>query len=436
MEQIIFERVAGLDVHKKTVVACRRILNQDRLVSEETKTFATMTRDLLSLSDWLAEWEITHVAMESTGEYWKPIYNILEGSFTVFLVNAKHVKHVPARKTDVKDAEWLAKLMQLGLLKASFIPEKPQRDLRDLTRERKSLTRERTRVANRIQKVLENANVKLASVASDILGVSGRRMLQALVDGETDVMKMADMAKGRMRNKLPELQQALNGRVDAHHRFLLAQHLQHIDFLDSQITAMDQKIVQIIDEMSQPEEVNDSDGDAGDAGDDALTWQKAVDLLDTIPGIDKRAAEMILAEIGIDMSRFPSANHLAAWAGVAPGNHQSGGRRYSGRTKKGNRTLRSLLTQVAWAAKRTKNTYLSTLYRRIAARRGRKRAVIAVAHSILVSIYHMLSRQQEYHDLGADYFDKRRKENKVDYLTRQLRKLGYQVQLDPLPDAA
>lgn len=433
MEQIIFERVAGLDVHKRTVVACRRILTKDHLVSEETKTFATMTQDLLSLSDWLTECEITHVAMESTGEYWKPIYNILEGNFTVFLVNAKHVKHVPARKTDVKDAEWLAQLMQLGLLNASFIPEKPQRDLRDLTRERKALIRERTRVANRIQKVLENANIKLASVASDILGVSGRQMLQALADGETDVMQMADLAKGRLRNKRSELQQALNGRVDAHHRFLLAQHLQHIDFLDSQITTMDQKIVERIDAMSQPEEVNDSDDDAGD---DSLTWQKAVELLDTIPGVDQRAAEMILAEIGIDMSRFPSANHLAAWAGVAPGNHQSGGKRYSGRTKKGNRTLRSLLTQVAWAAKRTKNTYLSALYRRIAARRGKKRATIAVAHAILVSIYHMLSRQQEYHDLGADYFDNRRKESKVDYLTRQLRRLGYQVQLDPLPIAA
>ena len=433
MEQIIFERVAGLDVHKRTVVACRRILTKDHLVSEETKTFATMTQDLLSLSDWLTECEITHVAMESTGEYSKPIYNILEGNFTVFLVNAKHVKHVPARKTDVKDAEWLAQLMQLGLLNASFIPEKPQRDLRDLTRERKALIRERTRVANRIQKVLENANIKLASVASDILGVSGRQMLQALADGETDVMQMADLAKGRLRNKRSELQQALNGRVDAHHRFLLAQHLQHIDFLDSQITTMDQKIVERIDAMSQPEEVNDSDDDAGD---DSLTWQKAVELLDTIPGVDQRAAEMILAEIGIDMSRFPSANHLAAWAGVAPGNHQSGGKRYSGRTKKGNRTLRSLLTQVAWAAKRTKNTYLSALYRRIAARRGKKRATIAVAHAILVSIYHMLSRQQEYHDLGADYFDNRRKESKVDYLTRQLRRLGYQVQLDPLPIAA
>jgi len=299
MEQIIFERVAGLDVHKRTVVACRRILTEDHLVSAETKTFTTMTHDLLALSDWLMEWEITHVAMESTGEYWKPIYNILEGAFTVFLVNAKHVKHVPARKTDVKDAEWLAQLMQLGLLNASFIPEKPQRDLRDLTRERKALIRERTRVANRIQKVLENANIKLASVASDILGVSGRRMLQALIDGETDVQKMAELAKGRLRNKRSALQQALNGRVDAHHRFLLAQHLHHIDFLDSQIAAMDQEIVQRIDAMSQQQD-DDSDGGAGEA---MLTWQKAVELLDTIPGVDQRAAEMLLAEIGIDMSQ-------------------------------------------------------------------------------------------------------------------------------------
>jgi transposase len=372
--------------------------------------------------------------MESTGEYWKPIYNILEGNFTIYLVNAKHVKHVPARKTDVKDAEWLAKLMQLGLLNASFIPEKPQRDLRDLTRERKALIRERTRIANRIQKVLENANIKLSSVASDILGVSGRKMLQALVDGETEAERLAELAKGRLRNKLPELRRALTGRVNAHHRFLLAQHLAHIDFIDEQIAAMDAEIIRRIEAMSETSEDDDERGADGDG--DTLTWRKAVDLLDTIPGVDRRAAEMILAEIGIDMSRFPSASHLAAWAGVAPGNHQSGGKHYSGRTKKGNKTLRSLLTQVAWAAKRTKNTYLAALYRRIAARRGKKRATIAVAHSILVSIYYMLLRQQPYQYLGDDYFDRRRKESKIDYLTRQLRKLGYQVQLDPLPIAA
>ena len=434
MEEIIFPRSAGLDVHKKTVVACRRILTAENEVIYETKTFDTMTTDLLALSDWLTEWNISHVAMESTGEYWKPIYNILEGNFTIFLVNAKHVKHVPARKTDVKDAEWLAKLMQLGLLNASFIPEKPQRDLRDLTRERKVLIQERTRIANRIQKVLENANIKLSSVASDVLGVSGRKMLQALVDGETDVVRMAEMAKGRLRNKIPALRQALTGYVDDHHRFLLSQHLRHIDFIDEQIATMDAEIIRRIEAMSNTtDDANDHDAD-GEG--ETLTWSKAVDLLDTIPGVDRRAAEMILAEIGIDMSRFPSARHLAAWAGVAPGNHQSGGKRYSGRTKKGNKTLRSLLTQVAWAAKRTKNTYLAAHYRRIAARRGKKRATIAVAHSILVSIYYMLSRQQPYQDLGGDYFDKRRKESRVDYLTRQLRRLGYQVQLDPLPIAA
>jgi len=387
MEEIIFPRSAGLDVHKKTVVACRRILTAENEVIYETKTFDTMTTDLLALSDWLTEWNISHVAMESTGEYWKPIYNILEGNFTIFLVNAKHVKHVPARKTDVKDAEWLAKLMQLGLLNASFIPEKPQRDLRDLTRERKVLIQERTRIANRIQKVLENANIKLSSVASDVLGVSGRKMLQALVDGETDVVRMAEMAKGRLRNKIPALRQALTGYVDDHHRFLLSQHLRHIDFIDEQIATMDAEIIRRIEAMSNTtDDANDHDAD-GEG--ETLTWSKAVDLLDTIPGVDRRAAEMILAEIGIDMSRFPSARHLAAWAGVAPGNHQSGGKRYSGRTKKGNKTLRSLLTQVAWAAKRTKNTYLAAHYRRIAARRGKKRATIAVAHSILVSIYYM-----------------------------------------------
>jgi len=432
MAEIIFARVAGLDVHKKSVVACRRILDvRANEVMAETKTFGTMTSDLLELSDWLAEWAITHVAMESTGEYWKPIYNILEGNFTVFLVNAQHVKHVPARKTDVKDAEWLAELMQMGLLKPSFIPEKPQRDLRDLTRERSALVRERTRVANRIQKVLEQGNIKLASVASDVLGVSGRAMLQALANGETDVVKMANLAKGRLRTKIPELQKALTGRMDAHHRFLLSQHLAHIDFLDAQIAALDEEIIRRIDAMSDiPEDDHD------DESQDRLTWRQSVDLLDTIPGVDRRAAEMILAEIGVDMDRFPSARHLAAWAGVAPGNHQSGGKRYSGRSKKGNQTLRTVLTQVAWAAVRTKDTYLSALYRRIAARRGKKRAIMAVAHSILVSIYYMLIRQQPYQDLGAAYLDNRRKEAKVNYLTRQLRKLGYQVRLDPLPLAA
>ena len=317
MAEIIFARVAGLDVHKKSVVACRRILDvRANEVMAETKTFGTMTSDLLELSDWLAEWAITHVAMESTGEYWKPIYNILEGNFTVFLVNAQHVKHVPARKTDVKDAEWLAELMQMGLLKPSFIPEKPQRDLRDLTRERSALVRERTRVANRIQKVLEQGNIKLASVASDVLGVSGRAMLQALANGETDVVKMANLAKGRLRTKIPELQKALTGRMDAHHRFLLSQHLAHIDFLDAQIAALDEEIIRRIDAMSDiPEDDHD------DESQDRLTWRQSVDLLDTIPGVDRRAAEMILAEIGVDMDRFPSARHLAAWAGVAPGNH-------------------------------------------------------------------------------------------------------------------
>ena len=435
----VFERCAGLDVHKKSVVACRMCLRGQNEVVSETRTFGTTTPDLLELSDWLAAWEVTHVAMESTGEYWKPIFNILEGHVTVFLVNAHHVKHVPARKTDVQDAEWLAELMFYGLLKPSFIPEKPQRELRDLTRTRRTLVQERTRVVNRLQKVLEAANIKLASVASDIMGVSSRQMLQALIEGQTDPETIAELAKGRLRKKIPALKKALTGLVDDHHRFLLSHHLAHIDFLDEQIAALDEAIELHIERMSQKptrpgEDASDGEGHA--SGGESLTWSKAVELLDSVPGINRRMAETILAEIGIEMNQFPSARHLAAWAGVAPGNHQSGGKRYSGRTKKGNKVLRALLTQAAHAGARTKDTYLSALYRRIAARRGKKRAIIAVAHSILVSIYYMLLRQQPYHDLGATYFDNRRKEAKADYLMRQLRRLGYEVKVEPMPMAA
>ncbi|NOZ72651.1 MAG: IS110 family transposase [Chloroflexi bacterium] len=443
MSQIIFERCAGLDVHKKTVVACRRRLTDRMEVEFETQTFGTTTEELLTLSDWLAEWDVHHVAMESTGEYWKPVFNILESNFETWLVNAQHVKHVPARKTDIKDAEWLAQLMQMGFLKPSFIPERPQRELRDLTRMRQTLVQERARVVNRVQKVLEDANIKLASVVTDILGVSARRMLDAMIRGEADPKALANLAKGRLRNKLPELEKALIGRMTDHHRFLLRRHLSHIDFLDEEIQTLSQEIAQRIEAMSDASDAKPpaEQGDGQDAqhnhGDQGglLTWNQAIELLSTIPGIDRRIAEMVLAEIGLDMSRFPSARHLAAWAGLAPGNHQSGGKRYSGRTKKGNRTVRSILTQAAWAAQRKKDSYLAALYRRLVRRRGKKRAIVAVAHSMLVSIYYMLTRQQPYQDLGPDYFDQRRKEAKVDYLMRQLRRLGYQVALQLVAQA-
>jgi transposase len=432
----IFKQCAGLDIHKRTVVACRVQVDQEGELFMETKTFGTMTAELLQLSDWLSQWEVSHVAMESTGDYWKPVFNLLEGDYEVLLVNAQHVKHVPGRKTDVHDAEWLGELLVYGLLKPSFIPPKPQRDLRDLTRYRTKLVQERARVVNRVQKLLENANIKLASVATDVLGVSGRRMLTALVDGESDPETMAELAKGRLRNKIPELRKALNGVVDAHHRFLLAQQLSHIDFLDEQIDDINAEIGRRLESMSKPPH---SDNDAAmqqnaedDEASEMLSWQHAVDITDSLPGVNERAATAILAEIGIDMNQFPSADHLSAWGGLAPGNHQSGGKRYSGRTRKGSRQLRTLMVQAAWSAVRVKDSYANALYHRLVGRRGKKRAIVAVAHSLLVSLYHMLSKQELYEDLGADYFDNRRKEDKVDRLTRQLAKLGFTVHIEPI----
>ena len=439
----VYKRCAGLDVHKKTVVACRVQINEQGEWHQEVRTFGTMTCELLELVDWLLVGEVTHVAMESTGEYWKPVHNLLEGSVEVLLVNAQHVKHVPGRKTDVQDAEWLAELLVHGLLKASFIPVKPQRDLRDLTRYRVTLVQERARVINRVQKVLENANIKLASVATDVLGVSGRCMLEAIVAGTTDAATMAELAKGRLRNKLPLLQQSLTGVVDDHHRFLIAQHLIHIDFLDEQIETASQQIVQQMQVMpALPAQASaaatsptsdDADGNAQTLP--PLTWQEAADILDTTPGVDQKAARQVLAEIGIDMRQFPSAGHVSAWGGLAPGNRQSGGKRFYARLSDGNRHLRTVMVQCAWSAVRIKDSYFSALYHRLAARRGKKRAIIAVAHSMLVSFYHMLSRRQPYQDLGADYFDRRSKGTKVDWLLNQLNKLGFTATLEPVAAA-
>jgi transposase len=437
--RLVYQRCAGLDVHKKTVVACRVRINEQGAWAQEVRTFGTMTCDLLQLLDWLLAWEVTHVAMESTGEYWKPVYNLLEGQVEVLLVNAQQVKHVPGRKTDVKDAEWLAELLAHGLLKASFIPAKPQRNLRDLTRYRVNLVEERARTIQRLQKVLENANIKLASVATDVLGVSGRRMLEALVEGKADATALAELAKGKLRNKLPELEKALTGVVEAHHRFLLAQHLVHIDFLDEQVETVGQQIAQHLEAMpplSPPSAgVDAKPADSSTAASPTpapLTWQEAIDLLDTAPGVDQKLAAQVLAEMGINMRQFPTASHFAAWAGLAPGNRQSGGKRFSTRLSDGNQHLRTILTQGAWAAVRTKGTYLSALYHRLAARRGKKRAIIAVAHALGISFYHMLDRRQPYHELGADYFDQRSKGVKTDWLLKQLSKLGYTVHLEPL----
>ena len=432
--RVMYKRCAGLDVHKKTVTACRRDGKE-----QEVKTFGTTTPDLLELVDWLLEWECSHVAMESTGDYWKPVYNLLEGSFQVLLVNAKHVKHVPGRKTDVGDAQWLAELLQHGLLKASFIPPAPQRDLRDLTRYRTKQVQERAREVKRVQKVLETANIKLSCVATDILGVSGRAMLEAIVDGQADPETMAELAKGRMRSKLPELEKALTGIVRDHHRFLLAKQLAHIDFLDEHIASISVEIERRIHEMSQPRQPQEPSPSDSETQSETPTetpeppsFEEAVELLDTVPGVDKLTAEVIVAELGTDMSRFRTAKHAGAWAGLSPGNNESGGKRRSGRTRKGNRALRSGLLQAAWAASHTKNTYLSAQYHRLAGRRGKKRAIVAVAHSILVMSYHILKRQQPYQELGGNYFDERKKESILHGLVKRISKLGYEVSLEPV----
>jgi len=430
MLPILYRRVVGLDVHKKTVVATRMRVTEDDRAEWQTKTFGTTTPDLLQLHDWLLEWESSHVAMESTGDYWKPVYNVLEDTFELLVVNAKHVKHVPGRKTDVKDSEWLAELMMHGLLKASFIPSKPQRALRDMTRYRTTLVQERTRLVNRVQKLLEGANIKLSSVATDIMGVSARAMLVEIAAGQANASFLANLARGRLRAKIPQLEKALTGIVLPHHRILLAKQLVHIDFLDEQIQEMSAEIGRQLEAMSRPPNrpgpgtgQGTEEGTISDEGEPPLTWVEAVALLDTIPGVNQRTAEKMLAEMGLDMSRFPTAGHLATWAGLAPGNHQSGGKRYSGRAPKGNRALTTTMVVAAWTAVRTKDTFLKARYHRLAGRRGKKRAIVAVAHSMLVSAYHMLTHRQPYHELGGDYFDQRKKEAKVSYLIRRLEKL-------------
>ncbi len=440
--RIIYESVAGLDVHKKTVVACRMRVNEEQRLEQETRTFGTTTAELLALHDWLSEWGCSHVAMESTADYWKPVYNILEGDYEVLLVNAQHVKKVPGRKTDATDGAWLAELMLHGLLRASFIPPKPQRVLRELTRYRGTLVRERGRVVNRVEKLLESMNIKLSSVVSDVMGVSARAMLQEIAAGSDDPSALAELAKGRLRQKLKALETALTGVVDDHHRFILAQQLGHIDFLDEQIEQMSQEISRQLERMSHPPAAGSSGAEQAEVqpppseDEPPLSWTEAVTLLDTIPGVDVRTAEVILAEIGLDMSQFPTAKDLVSWAGLAPGNNESGGKRYSGRTTKGNKPLSSIMSQAAWAAARTKDTFLKARYHRLAARRGKKRANVAIGRSMLTSIWFMLSRRQPYHELGDDYYNQRQKESKVTYLTKQLARLGFSVRIEPLPATA
>jgi transposase len=380
--------------------------------------FGTFTRELLELGDWLRACGVTHVAMESTGVYWKPVWNLLEGQFEVLLVNAQHIKAVPGRKTDQKDSEWIADLLQHGLLRASFVPPTPIRELRDLTRYRASLAQEINRIANRIQKVLEDANIKLASVATDTLGASGRAMLEAIIQGEQDSQRLAEMSRGLLRNKIPELQEALQGRVTAHHRFMLRELLDHLYFVQSKM----QRIEQEVAERLGP-------------------FQSEVARLCTIPGVDRVTAWGLLAEIGMNMKQFPDAQHLASWAGLCPGSHESAGKRKSGKIRKGSLWLRRCLCQGAWAVSTKKNNYLSALYRRLAVRRGSKRATIAVAHKLLLIAYYILAYYilrdgTCYSDLGADYFDRLNPEGLRRRLTKRLEGLGFKVTLEPSAQVA
>jgi transposase len=380
---ILYERCAGLDVHKKTVVACVRHLGPDGKVENQTRTFATMTADLLALSDWLAASGVRHLAMESTGVYWKPVWHLLEGRFEMMLVNPGRIKQVPGRKTDVKDAEWIAQLLQHGLLSPSFVPPPPVRQLRDLTRQRARLIADRAQVANRVQKVLEDANIKLAGVASDVLGVSGRAMIAALIAGQVDPARLAEEARGALRKKIIPLRQALEGRVTEHHRFQLRLLMDQYEQLDRFISRLDARVAEVMAAQAKPE--------GGPS-----PFLEAAARLETIPGVGLRAAEVILAEIGTDMTIFPTAGHLASWAGLCPGNDQSAGKRRSGRTTKGSIWLRAMLVQVAWAASHTKGTFLSEAYRKWAKRLGRKKALVALGHKILTMIHAMLKGGEDY----------------------------------------
>lgn len=410
--EVVHERVCGLDVHKRTVVAC--VLRPDAagVVKPEPETFSTMLGELERLAGWLVERGVTHVALEATGVYWKAVYNVLEGAdrFTVLVVNPEHVKAITGRKTDRADAERLAFLLRHDLLSGSFIPAREQRELRELTRARTALVRERARVVQRLEKVLEGANIKLAAVVTELLGVSGQAMLDAALAGVTDPEELAGLAHGKLRPKHDLLVQALAGRLTRPLRFLAQQHLDHWRELDARVSAFDTEIADLL-----------------------RPFDHLVERLDAIPGVGRRTAEVILSEIGTTVATFPSERHLAAWAGVSPGNRQSGGRRKTARTRHGNPWLKAALTEAAWAAARCKHGYLAAQYRRLAARRGRKRAIVAVAHSLVTSIYFMLLHDIPFHDLGGDYFDHRDRDRREQRALATLHNLGYDVTLAPRP---
>jgi len=407
--EVMHQHCAGLDVHKKTVVACVRLASEGKVVTE-VKTFATTTQGLLTLSDWLSENGCTHIAMEATGVYWKPVWHVLsDGEVELVLANAAHVKNVPGRKTDVSDAAWLAELLAHGLIRASFVPDGQTQELRALLRTRKQLVRERTRHAQRIHKTLEDANIKLDAELSDVLGKSGRAMLNALVAGETDPVRLAALAHPNVKSPQAQLREALRGRVTSHHRFLLQLHLGQIDSLDAAIGTIDR-------------EVEDS----------LAPFRAAVDLVRTIPGVSTLGAEVIVSEIGTDMSRFPTVGHLLSWAGLCPRNDESAGKRRSSRLRKGAQWLKTTLVQCSWAAKNKKGSYLQAQFLRLKSRRGPQKAICAVAASILTAVYHMLKDGTEYQDLGPDHFNRRSKITQTQRLIRRLEHMGYAVDIKPI----
>jgi transposase len=405
--ELLIARCAGLDVHQATVVATVRVPDEQGGRQSVTETFGTMTADLLALRDWLQAYGVTHVAMESTGVYWKPVYYVLEDRFTLLLINMQELKRVPGRKTDVKDSEWLAQLLECGLLKSSFVPPPPIRELRDLTRYRVQQVRDRAREVNRLCKVLEDAGLKLTSVVTDVMGASGRAMLQALVDGTTDPTVLADLARGKLRKKLPLLQRALQGRFRPHHAFLIEQIFAKIDFLDETLD----RLTAEIDRRVAP-------------------FEPMLAALDTIPGVDRIGAISIVAETGGDMSRFPSEGHLCSWGAMCPGQNESAGKRHSGKTRKGNRYLRRTLIQAALGAMRKNGSALQARYHRVKRHRGHKKAVVAVGHQILEISYFVMRDGVTYEELGSDYFDKRHAERAVKRHVRQLEALGFHVTLE------
>ena len=406
--EIMVRCCAGLDVHKDSVEACVRRMEPEGKLSQQIRHWGTATRELMGMAEWFKAEGVSQVAMESTGVYWKPIFNILEGEFEVLLVNAQKLKHVPGHKTDVQDCQWIAQLLQHGLLKGSFIPPRWQRELRDLTRQRAQVIGEHSRISNRIQKILEDANIKLGSVASDVVGVSGRQMLQAIISGESDPVQLADLARRRLRGKIPQLQEALYGKISEHHRWMLALLWDQLVAAEAFITRLDERIAQ----LTRPQ-------------------QPALEKLDAIPGIDRRVAEVVLAEIGPDMSPFPTDAHLASWAGVCPGNNESAGKRRSGKTTKGSRWLRQALVQAAWAASHKKNSYFQAHANNLMRRRGRKRGLVGVAHSLLLVIYHVLKQATEYRDLGRDFLDRIRAKHLIRYHLKQLEQLGVTLTITP-----